>query len=457
MTSAIADRLSKMDKGELAKLTNALDAMDKGGEAVLNPGKDIGMAGSAVRKSFGPDAFSPGSGNRQDNFSYWEAWSDPSTKMNQDVRAQMLQKSLFDMGYKDARAFKSHGHFIRSGFTTNRAEFQQQHKGYFAGVDANFLKARGITTVSGEAGGYLLMPEFAPKIEQLFFANDLASRIDNLPISGSLMHMPRARDTNRADGTRNGGAVGQWLDVGQSITESNFKFGMTRLEMKKLAIVVFFPPELMTDSEYAIEEYIRRSVREEISWQIGRSILWGQDGPEPLGFLRSPVTISVAKESGQTNYTVVTENIVKMQARLFSNPGSKPCWLAHKSVGPQLAQLEVNNFPVAININNGGISSAPQLMLRGMEIIESEFCAQLGSLGDIVGADLKGYKGITRSLVREDVSMHYEFLADLTALRIIVGFDGRPLYNESIQPFQAPNSDTPDTCSWFVNLATRKP
>lgn len=456
MSKLVQQVLGQISADDRAALYNELHRMQGGGEAVVVPGRNAGTVTSGARKAVGADAITPGQGNMQDNHSYFEAWNDPSRRMNPNTRKAMLQMDLNEAGYKDARAFKGLGDFIRSGMRTHRsAEFISKVDSYYKDMNPNFLKARGVSSTSGESGGFLLMPEFAPNVDQIVFETSLVARINKLTIGGAHLSWPRAKDTSRVDGSRHSGATGHWIDEGNPIPESNFHFALTKLAMKKLVVVVFFPPELLSDTDYAIETYLRESLRTEINWQIDRTIMWGTGGAEPTGFMNGGSLITVAKETGQAADTVVTENVVKMQARCHGNAGKSPVWIASKSVGPQVATFDVGNFPVSININNGGIAQAPSRQLRGLEVVESEFCAQVGSLGDIILTELSGYIGIMRSLIREDVSMHYEFLSDLNALRVIVGFDGKPLYPTAITPFTAPGSDAVDTLSPFVALAER--
>ena len=451
--SNVIDRLGAEDQ---AALFDELRRRQSGGEKVVNPGQSaVGLA-SGVAKSVGAGAADL-VGGQQNHFSYWDrSWSDPAKDMSPDARKAMLQMSLKEAGYKQSGAFKSMGQFVRAGFKEGKSsDFHNRVRSYYQDMDPNFLRARGVGSTSGESGGFLLMPEFAPTIDQIFFPTSIADRVHKLQISGAHLSWPRAKDTSRADGSRHSGARGYWVEEGAPITDSDLSFGLAKLAMKKLVCVVFFPPELLSDSDYAIEAYLRETLRAELNWQIDKSIMWGGGGADPQGFMNGGSLISVAKESGQAADTVVTENIVKMQARCHSNDGKTPVWLTSKSVGPQVATFDVGNFPVAININNGGIAAAPSRMLRGWEMLDSEFCAQVGSSGDIVAADLWGYKAIMRSLIREDVSMEYAFLTDQNALRVIIGFDGKPLYPSAITPYRPPGSDAVDTLSPFVSLAVR--
>lgn len=452
-TLSLQERIAQASDADLVDVLKMLDDKKSKGENPVNPGRNIGTATSRAGGGLaGSNAFNPDV-NKSGNFAYFQGWVDPSERMNPEKRDAMLQKSLFDVGYKGQIPFKSFGDFIRKGYSGHK-EFRNMHESCFDGIPADFFRARGMNGVTGEDGGFLITPEFATTIETLFFENDLPTRIDTLPIAGTHFRWPRARDTSRVDGSRHAGALGYWVDEGNPIPESKLKIGFSDMRMKKLCVIVFMTSEIMNDSDYAIEQWVRNAVREEANFQIARAIMLGGGGVEPIGYTTKPACVTVAKTSGQAADTITVANLLQMESQLFRTPGASPVWLSHVSTIPQTGQLNIGNFPVNINIMNGGFSLPPQKQLRGLPQLDSEFCSALGDLGDIQLIDPKMIKGIRRSLIREDVSAHVEFLSDQNCLRFIFGFDSRPLYDDPITPFQAGATAPPAQAS-FLKLAAR--
>lgn len=447
--------LNNQSQEGLIALTKNLDQMEKGGINVLNPGTNIGTATNSISKQVGLNAIPT---DRMSEGANWSHWTDPVTVSAGTLEryGHMLAKSLDEVNYKTTKHWGDFGSFLKDGWFNSKnpsSGFSERHGEGFKNVDPGFFKARGLSGATGESGGFLMLPELAPSIESLFIQNDIASRIDVMNISGRSFKFARAKDTNRADGYRHGGITSYWVDEGGTLTESQPEFAFTKLEKKKLCILVYMSNEIMNENPAAIEQYVRQAVKEELAFAIARSVFWGLGGKEPIGFGLSGAVISVTKESGQTADTLVTENLLKAESRMLSRPGSQFAWYHHQSTVQQIGQLDIGNMPVSININNGGISQAPAQMLRGMPLVKSEFCKQLGDAGDIFLADLKMYKGITQSLVREDVSMHVEFLTDKSCLRFIVEFDGAPLYNTPVTPYTA--GSAVDTVSSFIQIQER--
>ena len=446
---------------EIDRAIEDLIARKNGGERAVIPGKanTLGTVSSATTKSFGVDALQPEEGK---NIAAFQTWDDPSRNMNPALRNAMLQKSLKDVGYPFACPWDSMGEFLQDGWRSKRAgegdQFKARHAATFKGMGDNaaFWKARGMSTLNGADGGFLLNPEIAPKIESLFVQNDLASRVDTLPTNATIYNLPRADDLNRNDGTRHGGVMSYWIDESDPLFESRPKFAFTEIRMRKLIVLVFMTSEIMNDTPYAVETYVRNAVREEINFALSRAIMWGNGNNEPQGFASSGGTITVSKEVSQNAFTFNAQNALKMSSRMWRNSAGSAVWLHHQSVIPQIGQMSIGNFPVTVNIQNGGLAGPVTSTLLNRPLLESELCSPLGSVGDVWYADLKQYKAITQSLVREDVSIHVEFLTDQQCLRFVVRFGGTPLLPRPITPFQSPTAyAAPDTQASFIKLEAR--
>jgi HK97 family phage major capsid protein len=456
---AMRDRLGQLNPSQkddfILKMLD-LKAQQDGGERVLNPGVDTGMATSASLKAWGTDALNPGDGNHS---AAWQRWQDPSLKLTPGYREGMLQKSLHDVGYQYQNHWGSMGALLKEGWKKhNSPDFMGKHASSFAKIPDldGFLKARGMNSISGESGGFLINPEIAPTVEWLFNKSDIPGRVDTINSTSTSFKWPRAKDLDRNDGTRHGGVQSYWLDEAGMGTESHPKLAFTKLEMKKLAVFVFMTDEIMANSDHAVEQYVRNAVREEINFALARAIMWGKGGSEPIGINSSGALLTIAKEAAQTAETYNNDNALKMLSQLFRSAQTNAVWLHHQSVIPQLGTLTISQTPVAVNHLEGGVENAIIGTLYNKPLIESELCAPLGDAGDVMLADLKAYKAIAQSTVQEDVSMHVEFMTGQQCLRFILHFDGAPLHPTPITPFKAPDANnTPPQQASFLRIAER--
>jgi HK97 family phage major capsid protein len=453
------EQVKAMSQEDIAAVLDEFESREKKGDKVVNPGRNIGTLSSSVSKSFGGEALER-SHDKKENFSAWTGWRDPSLQMDEEVRSAMLAKSWQEAGYQGKAPWGSFGEFLKDGWTMkNRsmaADFARKHAATWEGLDATFMKARGMSTTSGEDGGFLINPEIAPTIDALFDPSDLPGKIDTLPTNSTLFRWPRAKDLNRNDGFRHGGVLHKWIDEAEGGSESRPKLTFTELRMKKLVVFVFMTTEIMNDTPYAVEQFVRNAVREEINFALARAIVWGAGGVEPIGFANSNSLLTVAKENAQAADTFTATNALDMTSRMWKNSRSNAMWLHHQSLIPQIGKMSLGGYPVSVNIQTGGIQNPVISTLLNRPLVESELCSPLGDAGDVYYVDPKMYKAISQSNVREDISMHVEFMTDQHCLRFIFRFDGAPLYDAPITPFKAPGATVdPPTQSSFIRLAAR--
>lgn len=444
-------------KEHLRKKYN-LQEMAEAGEQVVYTGEDAGTITSAAKGVAGIDAIQDGPAQ---NHAQFAKWSDPSKFMKPHVRNAMLAKSLTDIGY-DFKARQYWGNiasFCKDIATMKPHEMSAKHESVFESCNkdkAPFFKARGMSTISGEDGGYLVPPDIAPGLDWLQRPNTLASRVNTMTTNSPSMKFYRSKDLNRNDGTRHGGVQTYWVDEGDAGRESFPKMDFTKLDMKKLVAYIFVTPELINNSTHALEQYLQEVLQAEIDFAIANAIVWGEGTHDPLGFMNSDACIEVAKESGQTADTVVTENILNMLSRLYKEPGANPVWLHHQEMIPQLNTLEISNTPVAVDWHQGGVEQRVVQSLYGYPLEDLEFASPLGDPGDIMLVNPKGYRAITHSNVEMDISIHVAFLSDQNCFRFKFYFDGKPFLPAPVTPYQAPGATrAPATQSPFVTLAAR--
>jgi HK97 family phage major capsid protein len=98
----------------------------------------------------------------------------------------------------------------------------------------------------------------------------------------------------------------------------------------------------------------------------------------------------------------------------------------------------------------GGLSQSPYNTILGRPVIPIEQCATLGTVGDIIFADLRGYVLATKGGIQADMSIHVKFVYDESVFRFVMRLDGQPLRESALTPYKGSS-----TLSHFVALATR--
>ncbi len=368
----------------------------------------------------------------------------PRAERPMSRRAQM--KSLIKQGYQPRSQFKSLNQFVREGLDGHKSgAFQEKCRSQFKSV-------QGMSEGIGSDGGFTVMPEFSTKIFERVYSNDLLAETDGYTVSGNNMTFLANAETSRVDGSRHGGLRGYWTGEGASITASKPTLREIQIKLQKLAVVVYLTDELISDSAQALEQYVTRKAADEFNFLIGAALFRGDGVGKPLGILNAPSFLSISAETGQATKTIQTENVAKMYGRFFQPFLQNAKWYHNQDTLQQLMlmTLGIGAAGVATYMPPGGMSASPYATLAGVPMKPIEFASTLGSVGDLVLADLSQMLSITKGGIAQAVSMHVEFLTDQLALRFTMRANANPWENNVTTPYQGSN-----TQSSFVGLAAR--
>lgn len=368
----------------------------------------------------------------------------PQAERYMSRRNQM--KALRQKGYVPKNEFKSMNEWVRGGFDGHQTlDFQAKHR-------AGFKAIQGMSEAIGADGGFTVFPEYSTKIFERVYSNDLVGSTDGYTVSGNNMTFLANAETSRVDGSRHGGLRGYWTGEGGTITASKPTMREIQIKLQKLAVVVYLTDELIADTSQALEQYVTRKASEEFNFLIGAALFRGDGVGKPVGVLNAPSLLSISAEGGQATKTILTENIAKMSGRFFApfRPNAK--FYINQDTIQQLRvmTLGIGAAGIATYMPPGGMSVAPYGTLDGSPLIPIEFASTLGTVGDVVLADLGQIITISKGGITQAVSMHVEFLTDQLALRFTMRMSGCPWENSPTTPYQGTN-----TQSSFVALATR--
>lgn len=312
---------------------------------------------------------------------------------------------------------------------------------------------QGMQQGVGPDGGFLVPPAFSTTIwDGLNSGGDnLLTMTDNYTVIGDSLTFPANAETSRATGSRYGGIQGYWISEGGTITKSNPKFRQMKLEPHELAVLVPVTNKLLSNTT-ALEQYLSRGATDEINWLVGNAIINGDGVGKPVGVVGHASVVSVAKETGQPAATVVKKNIDKMWARCHARARSRAVWFINQDVETALEDLsaDVGTGGVPVYLPAGGIADTPNARLKGRPVIALEFCKTLGTVGDIILADLTSYAVGMRGGIETAMSIHLYFDSAQTAFRFMFAVDGQPWLASALTPANGTNTLSP-----IVTLATR--
>ncbi len=304
---------------------------------------------------------------------------------------------------------------------------------------------QGMNQAVGSEGGFLVPQQFSDQIwDGLNQANQsLYGMCDQYPVDGDSLTFPANAETSRANGSRYGGVRAYWLSEAAQIAKSQPKFRQVKLEPQGLAALVYVTDKLLRNAR-AMDAYLTRAATDEISFVVGDAIVNGDGVGKPLGLLASNSLVTVSKEAGQANGTILQANISKMFARLHPRCRANAVWLHNVDIEPQLDALSTPVKNVAGTENVGGIGnnvwSAESRLLKGRPLMPIEYCPSIGSKGDLILVDLKSYAVGLRSAIESAVSMHLRFDYAEQAFRFIFEIDGQPWLKDPLTPYRGSNT-----------------
>jgi len=322
-------------------------------------------------------------------------------------------------------------------------------------VDERLTRA---ATGMGEAvpsdGGFLVQQDFVTELlKKTYETGILANRCRRFPISANSnsIKINGIDETTRVDGSRWGGVRAYWADEAAEKTASNPKFRKIELNLNKLIGLCYSTDELLQDAS-ALESIIMQAFSEEFGFKIDDALINGTGAGQPLGVLNAGCLVSVAKETGQTAATVVTENIVKMWARMWARSRQNAVWFINQDIEPQLftMSLAVGTGGIPVYMPANGMSDSPYGKLMGRPVVPIEQCATLGTVGDIILADFSQYILADKGDMQAAQSIHVRFIYDESVFRFVYRVDGQPIWNSALTPYKGSNTLSP-----FVALASR--
>lgn len=298
---------------------------------------------------------------------------------------------------------------------------------------AKLNRVRNLSSRDGASGGFLVPETLRSELLSLTLEDSVVRpRATVIPMSGGRVLVPSVDSTSNVSSVY-GGITTYWTEESGTLTASEAKFARTALDAHKLTAYTEVPNELLADG-VAFEAFLQSSFPAALAHAEDYAFLNGNGVGQPEGVYVAAAGVSVTKESGQPNDTIVWENVVKMYARMLPASLNKAVWLASPDTFPELATmaLSVGTGGSAVWLNNG--VQGPPMTILGRPVIFTEKAPVLGDAGDLTFVDLSYYLIGDRQMMTATSSPHFKFQTDETAFKVISRVDGRAWLNSSITP-----------------------
>jgi HK97 family phage major capsid protein len=328
-----------------------------------------------------------------------------------------------------------------------------------SGRDNPMLKWESLAPATGSAvagvasdGGYLIQKDFSTAL--LGKMNELGQvkgQVTTIGISANSdgLQLPALDETSRATGSRWGGVQVYWGAEADAATAKKPKFRMMDLNLHDLIGLAYASNRLLRDAS-AVGAVFSQAFSEEMNFMIENALIRGTGAGQPLGILNAGCTVSVTSETNQLAATVVYENLLKMHARLWARSRPNARWYVNQDVEPQLDLLY--HAVGTGGIPAGFIAQGPDgvTRIKGIPVVPVEYCSTLGTVGDIILADLSQMVAIDKDAMSSESSIHVRFTTNENTFRFIYRYDAQPTWSSALTPYKGSNTLSP-----FVTLATR--
>lgn len=329
-----------------------------------------------------------------------------------------------------------------------------RHAALYGETDKRLLPLKAILganeSVPSEGGFLVSTAENRAIDKKMWDSSVFASRAAQSTIpqgANSAAYYGRDEDS-RANGSRYGGITGYRVAEGATITASGAqKFYTYTLRPKKYAAIAYATDEVIADASM-LEQEIMEAVPQELAFMVDDDMFRGLGVAGAHGVTNHAALITITKETGQAAATIVYQNLLKMWARRYAR--GRYAWFVNQDCGPQLDQLVQVAGTGAMPPNFIDYGPDGILRIKGAPVIETEFNATLGTVGDILLADWSQYKLATIGGVQSASSIHVQFLTDQMCYRFTRRVDGLPTWKSALTPYQGSNTQSP-----FIVLATR--
>ena len=311
----------------------------------------------------------------------------------------------------------------------------------------------GLSTGKDSDGAYLIETDKSTAILQTSVQTGvLSSRCTSQPIGANADSFEyfAADDRDRSAGTFLGGVKA----YRKAETETMSKWVTAAINPREIKLedqyALLKVSDRMLQDNVALTGLVKNAVPRAFAFLDDKEIFEGTGAGQRLGIMNSDVKITIAKESGQANTTIVAENCVKMLARFYGSLSSA-AWFINRDCFPSLAFMTVGDNKYPVFIPGGSLANAPYGTLLGLPIIPIEHCETLGTEGDIVLGDFSQYLLVSKGQTEEAESIHVRFLTNEKVFRWVKRNNGQPMHDEPITPLKGSNTLSP-----FVTLADRK-
>lgn len=289
-------------------------------------------------------------------------------------------------------------------------------------------------------GGFLVPEILRAQVLAYMTPAIVRPRAQVLPMSSLRLPVPTLDNPSQASGTQVlGGLTFSFVEEGAAIANTTPAFGRIVLEARKLAALCTVPNELADDAAGAWGDFLARVIAMGLAWTEDDFFI-GTNGTGvqcPQGLVNAPCQIQVTRA---TSSTVSLADIAKMVNALHPaalqagmTPGiTDVVWLVSASAFTTILEMYLaigspaNAAAAGIEWLSLGDGQEVGPSMLGLPLVPTDHQPAVGSLGDVILADLRNYVIGDREVMQVERSTKgAQFIDDASYFRVRSRVDGR--------------------------------
>lgn len=284
---------------------------------------------------------------------------------------------------------------------------------------------------SDPSGGYLVPEEFqATMVQYDTEPSCIWPRATIWPMTTDKLGMPKLAqrsDADAADWDHFAGVIFTWTEEGHAKTETEPDFEFLELIAHELSGYTAITDILIEDSAINLMNFLTGLFRRAYLWFTDRSFFRGNGARQPMGIILDPAVLMVNRT---TAGAVTYQDILAMDDKLPSVFDQGAVWFGSKAVFNSLRNERDNNGALVLQQfyqpGPPGVGQKLVEYLAGYPAIRSDQKTMpIGVRGDLILCNPAWYYVGDRKRVTIDISKHYLFRDNKTAMRVTGRVDGQ--------------------------------
>lgn len=291
-------------------------------------------------------------------------------------------------------------------------------------------RATGVSANVDSEAGFMIQTDFAGMMwDSAVRESGILSRVDSYTcgVDSNAVEWMRPKETDISSDAIFDGIKMYRAAEAATVTATKGYLEKTRLELEKSMGLAYWSGEAAKHAAF-LGQFYQRGFSMALMRQMENEVINGTGVGQCRGILKSGNAVqSKAIETGQTiSDPYMYKNITGMWNILHTEDRANAVWLVHPDTEENLEHVTfpVGTGGVPVFLSAGGGIGPGAATLKQRPVVPTDHCSAVGTVGDIILANLNKYMLIRKGTMDMNTSIHVRFLYDEEVFRVIAYFNG---------------------------------